>query len=205
MILAAFWTGLLGAIAFVVITRRHRKHTVVTPIADAPDATPVHVRGKVVGDMPLRAPFTRRACVYYWVDIHVAHVANLKKRKRWRSEDGRPFTIEDDTGTATVPLGQLLVPHDVMHIDRASRLAPRILATLKGLGVEPPDSAEVTIFEASIGEGDIVEVLGAGMRRISAPGGDAHERGFRDRPVGVLELGGDVEVLGERRPVRTLE
>ena len=200
--LAVFWVGLLGTVAFVVIARRHRVPVALTPIAQAPDATLVHVRGKVIGDMPLRAPFSGRACVYYWIHVRAA---GFNQRKNWRAQKGDGFAIADDTGTATVPVGRFVVPHEVMHIERASRLAPRIKTTLATLGIELPEIAEVTIYEGSLGEGDIVEVTGAGMRRVSAPEGDVGERGFRDRPVGIFELAGDVEVIAEKRPVRTLD
>ena len=200
MIIAAFWLGLLGAVAVVVITKRHREVMPLTAIAEAPDAKVVRIRGKIIGDLELRAPLSGRPCTYYFVHILAAP---YNRRNQWRFADARAFAIADDTGRATIPAADFEVPADIHQLCRFSQLSPRTQTALGQLGIAVADTTEVTIYEAIIGEGEEVEVTGAGMRRIGP--GDAAERGFRDRPAGVYELSGAIHVLGERRPMRPLD
>jgi hypothetical protein len=200
-VIAAFWLGLLGAVAVTVIVNRRRTMLPQTPIADAPDARVVRIRGKVVGELALRAPLTGRPCAYYFVGIHAAP---YNRRNMRRFAAAMSFTISDETGRAEIPdCAEHEVPGD-RHVQAKFRdLSPRIRAAIGNLGIAIADTTEVTLYEGIIGEGDEIDVTGAGMRRLAA--GDASERGFRDRPTGVFVLSDEVHVLGERRPQRGLE
>jgi hypothetical protein len=198
--IAVFWIGLLGAVAVTVVMSRRRTLLPQTPIAEAPDARVVRIRGKVVGELPLRAPLSRRPCAYYLVDVLAAP---YNRRNQWTFVDARPFAIADDTGRAAIPTAEFEVPADLTVQTKFGNLAPRLQAAVGQLGIAIADTTEVTLYEAIIGEGDEIDVTGAGMRRVAAS--DASERGFRDRPTGVFELSGAIHVLGERRPLRALE
>jgi hypothetical protein len=199
--IAAFWLGLLGAVAVTVVVRRRRPMLPQTPIAEAPDARLVRIRGKVVGELPLRAPLSGRPCAYYFVGIHAAP---YNRRNTWKFADAMPFAIADETGRAEIPgRAEHEVPGDRHVQTKLGSLAPHLQAAIGRLGVAIADTTEVTLYEGIIGEGDEIDVTGAGMRRLAAD--DASERGFRDRPTGVFVLSDEVHVLGERRPQRALE
>jgi hypothetical protein len=201
MIIAVFWLGLLGAIGVALVVKRGGDQP-LHKIGDAPDATLVRIGGAVVGEPTLRAPLSGRPCLYYVASVTVGQ---YNKRNTHRVANGAAFAITDETGTALVPRegAKYEVSHDVVEIERASRLKPRLVGAIERLGVVLPDIAEVTLYEGIIAPGDEIEIVGAGMRKPVAD--DTRERGFRDMPSSTFELHGEFVVRGARRPGRRLE
>lgn len=201
MIIAAFWIAIFGSIGLTLVLKRAQERPLVK-IGEAPDATLVRIAGAVVGEPTLHAPLSRRPCLYYVANVTISQ---YNKRRTYRVADGAAFAITDETGTALVPRegAQYEVSHDVIEIERASRLEPRILGAIERLGVELPAIAEVSLYEGIIAPGDEIEIVGAGVR--TAVAADTRERGFRDMPSSTFELHGEFIVRGARRPARPLE
>lgn len=201
MIIAVFWAGVLGAIGLALVLRRGHEQPVVK-IGEAPDATLVRIAGAVVGEPTLRAPLSGRPCLSYVASVTVGQ---YNKRNTYRVADAVAYAITDETGTALVPRAgaQLEVSNDIVEIERASRLKPRIVGAIERLGVHLPAIAEITLYEGIIAPGDAIEIVGAGTR--TAIAGDTRERGFRDMPSSTFELHGEFIVRGARRPARPLE
>jgi hypothetical protein len=201
MIIAVFWIGLLGAVGVTLVLKRGRERPIVK-IGEAPDATIVRIGGAAVGKTELYAPLSRRPCLYYGV---LVTVVDGDKRKSYRKAEASAFAITDETGIALVPREgtRFEVSHDVVEVERASKLPPRIAGAIQRLGVVASDSAEIQLYEGIIAPGDEVEIVGSGVRKAIA--GDTRERGYRDMPASTFELHGELIVRGARRPAHPLE
>ena len=169
----------------------------VCSIRAAPEGT-VHLRGRVLCDEPLlEAPLSSRRCVFHDVLVEESSDKFFLRQVR-----GLRFRIQDDTGIAHVVfedagiapplaagpryvdcaiprelkegrglLGSLLARRDTPRTE--ALVNEHELASRRGFG------SRLTGWEGVIEVGDIVDVVGAGVRR-AAPGGES--AGYRTPP-----------------------
>ena len=116
------------------------------------------VRGKVIGDAPITAPLSGRACTYYKVVVEARDGLGWK-RVAYEAR-GQSFELDDGTGIALVDPGDAQVEVDY---DKRYEITPdaRISQPLAELArrFKLPDEA-VVIREGVLEVGEIVAVHG---------------------------------------------
>lgn len=145
------------------------------PIATIVDGAAVRVSGRVRAPAePLRAPLTKRPCVYYAVTIDEAsgQGRGARRRARWknrdREENHRDFVVVDASGEARARVRRdhttfVQVPTDHEAPQGRARDA---YVRRRGLevGALPGAAGNVSVGEAIVSGDDVVEVCGHARR-----------------------------------------
>lgn len=174
-------------------------------VRDFPEGACGHVVG-VVGDLgePLTAPLSGRACAACTI-----HISRLERRGSARPlislADAVPFTVADDTETASVIGPEQIV---ALHRDHRERVtwpftaSARVEALLAEHGHEVHGGASLRCAEGVLLPGDRVVIIGRGSRIADEEGGAVG--GYRrsaDRLV-LASPPGDALAIGHASPRR---
>lgn len=171
-------------------------------IARAPEHATVEIRGRVGAAEPLRAPFSRRECVYYRVEVNQL---TWYEHRQWTLADRTDFTVDDGTGRATVIAERFAfnIVADYVALERASHLSPQILAVLHQHSCRLAELAQVEILEEALELGDTIDIVGRGAREPD-PIPRGGERTYRDPQPTVLVFSADGLAVGQQREPRWL-
>lgn len=145
----------------------------LVPIATVEGGAAVLVSGRIRPRAePLRAPLSKRACVYYEATIDEATGGGRARAMRWKNRHRErrhcDFVVVDASGEARVRARRdqtafLDVPVDHEEPHGGPRDAYTRRRGLE-IGRLPGAAADVSVREAIIAEGDVVEVWGRARR-----------------------------------------
>jgi hypothetical protein len=150
-----------------------------TPIALVPGTTTGWVRGTLIGDAPLAAPLSGRACWYYKIVVETPGGRDWK-RLAYEAR-GQSFEIDDGSGVALVdPEGaQVEVDYDrTVEVSPGARLVQPLAELVRRFKL--PDGT-VVVREGVLEVGEVVAVHGRLVREVDP---DPARRGARVRVVG---------------------
>ena len=186
----------LVALAVMMLGGSHRpgllEGTARTTIASFADGTAARVVGVVQPCETITAPLTGRACVLYEVEVieFVRRGRSTHAQRVLLERRSVPFTIEDDTGGASVEIGERaeldLAGEWKLHVDplHASR-TPAQEALLARAGYHRSDRV-LPYREVILEVGATVAVHGLGSRSPDPAGAPAG--GYRDAPATRLRI-----------------
>ena len=139
-----------------------------------------NARGKIGGtieelERTIVAPLTGRPCVYY--DVQIRNSVGMDPGDVIITEtSGVPFVLADATGTAIVDPGGAVVKRlwDTVYGSPSDFDAKRVSKVLERHGYPHPSMvwrSRLHLTEVILAPGDVVEVVGAGIREPDPDGG----------------------------------
>lgn len=152
----------------------------VIAIRDVTPDTVGWVRGTVIGEAPITAPLSGRACTYYKIVIEVPVEGQGWKRLAYEAR-GQSFELDDGTGIALVDPGDAQVEVDY---DRQFELRPdaRVVQPIAELARRFKLPDELVVIREGVLE--VGEVVAAHGRLVREPDPDPARAAIRVRVVG---------------------
>lgn len=186
-----WWVArLVDAFAEREMRHRMRAHPLYA-LAELPEDTLGRVCGAIApfGDEVLVAPLSGRSCVYYHVVVDVLRGATWDLEEE-TLEQGMSFVLDDRGARAVVDPQHATVSAEYDYIEhgRKSRPSKRAKELVARLGLYAIQWSDMRLREAVLGVGEVVAVVGAGVREADPDAGPA--AGYREAGATRLRLTG---------------